>query len=231
MSDSNQETEVKLGDSKTKIGKIKYIKDFLYGFSLSVILSVTLIGSISYIFGVIFIKDDLYFSKEIKKDIKKSISNGAHLQVVKHIYEKRDIKRNLWHPFKSDKKSNYPFETSLEDILYDLQVDYFEQESADTVYFKKLMSLSLEYKETNPFDRLPENQKFLFENLRQKTNSYYSSIESDINKISNELQNKNEMVEKYLDKSTQSYWISILALIITIILPFIQLYKNRPRKV
>jgi len=41
---------------------------------------------------------------------------------------------------------------------------------------------------------------------------------------------KNLLVNKYLDKSNLSYWISILALALTIILSTIQIYQNRNSK-
>lgn len=198
-----------------------------YSFFLFMILIILLTAMIALIKDSIIERNDLYFSKDIKQKINKTINGGAGLTFVKHVYEKRIIKQNQFHPiYVSNKESKYPITTSFQDILNDLFVDYYESNQSDTVYLKKLQRIYDENLETNPFDKLQENQKYFFNNIRSMLGSDYDKIETDLNKISEELNYKNEMVEKYLDKSTSSFWIAIIGLVLSIALSSYQIYQN-----
>ena len=54
----------------------------------------------------------------------------------------------------------------------------------------------------------------------------YSNIQSDVMKIADELKYKNGLVDKYLNKSEISFYISIAAIIITIILSVFQIIQS-----
>ena len=174
---------------------------------------------------------DTFFSKNIKNDIKTVIENGADINTVKHIYNSRTIKNsNLFDRFKGTEESFYSGNTALSQILNDLEVDYYLSKSTDSIYPRTLKRIIETYNQINPFDKLEPNQKFAFENIRTKLDKNYILIQDDFNRISDELDNKNQLVNKYLQKSNISYWISITALVLTIILSSVQIYQNRYNK-
>ncbi|RNL88100.1 hypothetical protein ED312_09280 [Sinomicrobium pectinilyticum] len=175
---------------------------------------------------------DKYFNKSIKSDIQKTIKSNASLDVVKNIYTNRkEYSPSLTDLFnKSSDKDKYLAETPLSEVLNDMKTDYYLSEKQDTIYLKKLVSIIDAHEIINPFDKLEENQKNDFENLRFKLGENYSSVLTDVNRITDELHNKNQLVVKYLDKSNISFLISIVALIITILLSFYQIYQNRKER-
>lgn len=87
-------------------------------------------------------------------------------------------------------------------------------------------AIIIENEKRNPFDNLEDNQKYNFENIQVKLDSNYVSIHSDVTKIADELNSKNQLVNKYLNKSEISFYISLLALFITILLSSYQIYQS-----
>ena len=75
-----------------------------------------------------------------------------------------------------------------------------------------------ENREKNPFDLLSDIQKEYFENLRikLKNKNTYDDVKNDVENIVSELNEKNRLVNDYLDKSNISYYLSIVALILAI---------------
>ena len=69
-------------------------------------------------------------------------------------------------------------------------------------------------------------QKYSFESIQVKLDSTYTKISPDVIKIAEELNSKNQLVSKYLNKSDISFYISIAALIITILFSAFQIYQN-----
>jgi hypothetical protein len=174
-----------------------------------------------------------YFNKSIKGEIEKAILNNADIEVIKHIYNNRiiikpDIILSL---FKKSPQEKYLEGTPLSTILSDILADYYLTGKNDSMLLCKVHRIVLVHNQTNPFDKLEANQKNDFENLRLKLGDKFDVIQSDVNRISDELANKNQLVDEYLDKSTLSYWISIAALIATILLSVYQIIQNHPRKV
>jgi hypothetical protein len=78
----------------------------------------------------------------------------------------------------------------------------------------------------NPFDNLEENQKYHFQNIQEKLDTTYEKISPDINKIADDLKDKNELVAKYLNQSDSSYTISIVAIVLTLFLGLFQILQN-----
>ena len=107
-------------------------------------------------------------------------------------------------------------------------LDYYipKDFKVDSLYLCSLKDIIKENEETNPFDKLEENQRYSFENIRLKTDSNYIKIQSDIIRITEELDSKNQLVNKYLNKSEISFNLSILAIIITSLLSVYQIYQN-----
>jgi hypothetical protein len=169
-----------------------------------------------------------YYSKDIKQDIKLVIQNGADVNTVKYIFNSRIVKnKHIIDLFFKKGGDFYPASTNLDQILNDLKVEYFKSEKPNKEYYTLLSNIVAINNQINPFDKLDSNQKFEFENIRTKLDSNYIFIQEDFNRIVDELNNKNLLVNEYLEKSNHSYWISIVALGLTIVLSTIQIYQNR----
>ena len=98
--------------------------------------------------------------------------------------------------------------------------------SKDTLFYDNLIRVIEENNYHNPFDNLNDSQIYYFENIKDKTGEEYEIIQADIVKIADELYNKNQLVDRYLARSTTSFWISISALIFTIVLSLFQIFQN-----
>ena len=199
----------------------------------------TIIGILFMIGGLIFlflvlVKPDL--EKGVQKDnIKNSLSivikNGASLDVVKHVYDDRSIERPG--PFKiKDRNNYYSEETPLSYILDDLRVDCLSSENAplDSTYYLLLSTIIEDNLAYNPFDNLEEVQSLYFKNLKEKIGDEYYSVQEEVNHIAAELNNRNQLVNKYLNKSNNSFIISIIALILSVGFSIIQFFQGRATK-
>ena len=133
-----------------------------------------------------------------------------------------------WARSASEKRKNYYTDDyPLSGILNDLLVDYLQNTNAkDSLYHRRLCNIIAENEKQNPFDNLEDNQKYSFENIQEKLDSMYSLITPDVLKIAEELNGKNQLVNKYLNKSDISFYITIVALIFTIVFSGIQIYQN-----
>lgn len=179
-----------------------------------------------------FILGDRYVEKAlIKKDITSLVVNGAGLRAVKFHYEHRTpIKRDIFFALNKDLSHYYSYDVALSQILEELRTDRFLNGTPDKVYLKKLDSIIREYTESNPFDKLESGQKDLFENIRVKLNDNYSLVTDDVNKLSDELSNKNKLVNEYLSDSQTSLIVSIVSALIAVLLAGFQMWQNRSRQ-
>lgn len=169
----------------------------------------------------------------VRKDNLKSVivaivRNGGDLSAVKHVYVNRNKERLFFRPFRRDLENFYPQDITLSSVLNDIKSDYFSATPfmSDTLYYQHLLFIIQENDFHNPFDNLEPNQRYYFENIRAKSGNNYIELQSDIAKISDELHNKNQLVDKYLNKSSLSFIISIIALVISLIASIIQIAQN-----
>lgn len=171
------------------------------------------------------------------------IRNGGNLNDVKDVYRKRVLK-NLSVIKSFDEEDYYNENVPLSEVLSDLRIKYFlEKEQrrysrktyvikdsisvdADSLYFSLLNRIIDEYNKKNPFDKLEPNQRDLFINLQQKLDTGYVKVSHDISKIVDEMDDRNQLVTKYLNDSKTSLRISWVALFVTIILSIIQICQN-----
>lgn len=174
--------------------------------------------------------DESFYDKtEIKTSIQQVIRNGGSLGNIKHIYNTQPlIKKPLFVLKKDFTTTHYIKDTPLSFILQDLFSEYYSTRNfkSDSLYLSKLQNIIKENEETNPFDKLEDHQKYNFDNIRAKLDTSYINIQSDIIKITDELNNKNQLVNKYLNKSDTSFNLSIIALAVTILLSAYQIYQN-----
>ena len=174
-----------------------------------------------------------YFRKDIvKHELYQLIKNGGELELVKHLYDNRVCVSAFKTLFLNDEektKDYYKNDIGLNIILRDLLTDYYLKKDSicDSLLYDNLVAIIYQYEAKNPFDNLKDNQKYYFVNIQTKLNSNeYSNIQSDVMKIADELKYKNGLVDKYLNKSEISFYISIAAIIITIILSVFQIIQS-----
>lgn len=167
----------------------------------------------------------------IKISLRSAIRNGADLNVLKHIYSRRQVEK----PFVvRDRSKYYSYETAFSLVLEDLRGDYFSssQFKGDSLYRDRLDKIIKDNNNRNPFDQLEESQRYYFNNVITKSAENYSKIQEDINNIANELQEKNLLVSQYLSRSSYSFYLSIAALIITLVsflVPVIRVRKPKKK--
>ena len=131
----------------------------------------------------------------------------------------------------NSEKDYYEESYPLSKILKDLLVDYYIKTekaatSNDTVYFNSLIKMIEENEKHNPFDNLEDNQKYNFQNIQEKLDSTYEKVKPDVIKIADEMNSRNQLIARYLNRAESSYYISIAALLITIILAGYQIFQN-----
>lgn len=184
------------------------------------------------VFIIIVISDggDLnkYTPKEvIKRDIVLAIGNGADLRSIKNIYENRPISfKSITDYFDQGSKKYYESKVSLSKILEDIRSNQFLG-LTEKVDIEKLDLIIEEHNQINPFDSLEPSQKDSFENIRIKLDIKYKDIEIEIGKIVKELAEKNSLVNKYLAQSTFSYWVSIIALVLSLLIGIYQIFQSK----
>lgn len=173
-------------------------------------------------------------SKDIKIDLQRAIISNCNYDDLKIIYNKKeriDVRTSF-----VKKSSIYDVKVDLVYILEDMVFDFYTLNFKDTLYISRLKYFIKESKEKHPFDKLDESEKELFIKIRENSGESYQIISDDLISISEELNKKDETIELYLDKSYQSYILSIIALTLTIlqITPFVwvkvKLYLNNKRK-
>lgn len=238
MNDNEQSKREELEKQKNQLlnDLINVNNQLEKGNNKSTIISIIFfsIPFLTFLLGILFIIDSSTYSKSCNKDtIKRTLSlvikNDGTLSNIKHLYNSRELEDVFFLGLRPKTKSKYYDEnTSLSYILNDLLSDYYinKDSVSDSVYFHNLNAIIIENEKRNPFDNLEDNQKYNFENIQVKLDSNYVSIHSDVTKIADELNSKNQLVNKYLNKSEISFYISLLALFITILLSSYQIYQS-----
>ena len=222
METEEEKKQESYNEAISKTFKIEAIKAFFYAslLGMSIAAFIAILPSSNP-------EGQMYTQKStIKELMRNTIKNGGDLDVIKHIYNTRSSKGLLW-PFYDRKEDYYLYDYPLSGILNDLKVDYLQDSKGkDSVYYAVLCNIISENDKQNPFDNLEDNQKYSFESILAKLDTTYVIIKPDVVKIAEELNNKNQLVNKYLNKSDWSFYISISALIITIFLSLYQIYQN-----
>lgn len=197
--------EEKLKNLRDKNSKSKRLLKLISSLTLSLTI---LLASTTLLFFITDSKEmpNYYFSKSIKKEIATIIYNNGDLETIKHLFNTKEIKRKkVTDLFLKNDDEYYSEATPLTYVINDLKVDYYKQEKKDSGYLNSLIKIIELHNQVNPFDKLESNQKFAFENIRTKLDTNYILIQEDLNRMADELNNKNVLVTKYLDKSNLSY--------------------------
>ena len=195
---------------------------FVIAFVITVLaVTITLVPIIRYD------KTPLVKKAEIQNRLTELIKNGAPLDVIKHAYE---VRTRQDPPVYSKVNLNdyYSESISLSSILNDLLVSFYSSNESvkDSVYLSNLSFIIQENQYHNPFDNLEDLQSHYFENLRFKIGDEYDVVQDDVIQIATELDHKNQLVSRYLNKSNTSFKISIIALVLTCLLSLFQIYQG-----
>lgn len=169
------------------------------------------------IFIVFFHTPTPYVTKDINIEFKRAINKGCEYEDLKIIFDNKE--RVLLYYYDAD--LYYKPTVNLDIILTDMIYDYYKSETYDTVYIKRLNDIRNDALIKFPFDKLTAAQKNIFEKIRDNSNEQYKNIETEVILLANEIYDKNYDIEIYLNKANQSYYISIFALLITLV-PFIK---------
>lgn len=151
--------------------------------------------------------------------IELSISKGAELEDIVQIFKNRKhVRRPLFSGLFGNKEKSlegyYKEPISMQKVLRDLKAELFLKDNVNQELVEVIKSKLNEHIKTDPFNKLEPGQKVHFEAVQTKLADKYSDIQININRIVDELDNKNQLVVKYLTDATLSYRISIIALII-----------------
>lgn len=191
-------------------------------FSVLFLPLISVMSALSFL----LIDDKKYIEKQaLQDDLKSIISNGGDLDAIKQAFATQPSVSQVKLIFAS-KSSYYETGTPLSTALNDLRVNAFRGNDKDIL--PMLNPIISEYEEINPFDKLQAAQKDYFENVRIKTEDEYIKISNDINNIADELHQKNILVEEYLGDSKTSFWISIIAVILSLLIGGYQIFSARP---
>lgn len=195
-------------------------------------ISAMLIAMAFLIVGSIFFKSDIYFDySDLETKIRILIEEEAGVEVIKHAYSENY--RNTYSQFQAllnsdiSRIKNRP---NLEEILMSIQQAYYLER--DTAMYKKVLIEKVlnNYRETDPFDILEEQQKYLFNNLRKTLDTSYYKISDDLVKISLEMKSKNRIVSEYLSSANASYRNSFIAVTLSFLSISIVLFNIYNRK-
>lgn len=152
--------------------------------------------------------------RSIKDDFENAILLNCDYSDLRVIFKNK--KRVNIKSYPNWNKYLYNKNVDLAYILDEMTAEYYNRQLEDSIYILKLKRFKIEHNEKNPFDKLEESQKELFLALRKNSGESYHLISKNVLSISEELSNKNLTIEKYLDKSNQSYRLAIIALLITL---------------
>lgn len=186
---------------------------------MSVVFAFMLLGiavMIKAAITMVFEKPVLLISKDIKYDFINAIDKNCSYDDLKNIYDRKDRIVSRY-----NKSMNvYAVNTDIAYIINDIICDYYLGEKSDTILLSRLYVLKEEARRKYPFDKLNSAQKGLFDRVKISAGDNYELIENDIISIADELYDKNNDIDRYLDKSNQSYVLSILAFFLSLF-PFI----------
>lgn len=167
--------------------------------------------------------EHIYYNRvDLYNQIKSAVKNDADLDVVKVIYRDRYLLEGKKFGASNDKlyyKESVPLTTVLEDMLARAYVD----DNSKPEYIEKLSIILSEQKVLEPFDGLSSEQRDLFEQLKIIAGDEYERYEITLGKLSEEVEEQNNLVVEYLAKSEASYRLSVIALLIGVTLPTVQI--------
>lgn len=211
--------EKELINKQIELGKQRRVWIFTYS-----------LYTIFLVLGILFSVNSLVNNKINKESIQNKIitviKNKTDLNTVQHLYENRQSeKKSFFNIFNSNSKY-YDMDIILEEILKDIKCSLYMKKDSSDLLIKLVDNIIEEHLQVYPFDKLENHQKELFENIQDKIPEEYSQVQNDIIKISDELYGQNLLVSRYLEKSNLSFWISIIAVVLSLFIGVFQIIQN-----
>lgn len=185
----------------------------------------SLIGLIYSLMSIYLMEGSFIDKKILQEDISNIVKNDGDLRAIKQALITQPKVSDLKILF-SPQENHYRGGVALSIVLDDVRLSAYR--TGDKSILPKLEPIILEYEETNPFDKLQTGQKDYFENIRIKTGIEYPKISNDINNLADELFQKNQLVNEYLSDSKMSFWISVTALFLSLLIGGYQIFSSRP---
>ncbi|ELP1878779.1 MULTISPECIES: hypothetical protein [Vibrio] len=219
IADTQSENNVEVETSAEKQKKSD-TSDTVLGFVALFIMGAMIYGAWNWAFG----DEYLYKRKsEVQSEIITMVGNGADLDSIKHhLTNTFEQEWGLFYRWGNEKSHHYRQDASLLVIFKDLKNAEYLNTSDKKVDIDLISKLINEYQQRNPFDGLEPKQKDLFDNIRLKMGEeHYGIVSSEINKISDELNQKNQLVTQYLSDSKTSLYISIVSLGFGVMFPIV----------
>jgi len=224
--EATENTQQGVSDKKEEtLNQPKESSDKIVGF----IVIALLIYCMYWVWNWAFGDEQLYKPKsQVKTDISKMIDNGADLDSLKHYFSSNfDQEWGLLYRWNNKKSKHYTKDTSLLTVLKDIKNQNYLKDSIETSKTTATSTLIAEYQERNPFDDLEVHQKDMFDNIRVKLGEKYPVVANDLNKLSDEILQKNKLVTQYLSDSQTSLGISIASLAFGVGLPILSMLFSR----
>jgi len=208
----------------------KFYLDIGRNIFLWIVIAVGINASMSYL-GLDSKKE--YVKKEtIHNNFMSAIQNGADVRAIKQLYINRKVEEKPFILFSSfDENNYYSSESPLSTVLEDIRASLYLNDNKDISLIPKIDQILINYSQTNPFDHLKNGQKDQFDNIRIKLGDDYIKIQNNINRIVEELSQKNKLVDLYLSDSRASLFVSIFSVIFALVIAAYQIYQSRPDKV
>lgn len=214
----------KTGSGKESTSRFNKFWKFIYS-DLLPMLIITLV--IAVLINKLNYQEELFEKDTLKEGIIKLIENDADLRAVKFLYENRPmVKSNLLFWFKHRRNDYKPYNLPLSEVLEEIRTQIYLSDEKNNGQLVKLETVIDTYNTTNPFDKLESGQKDLFENIRVKLADDYNMVSSEVNKLSDELHNKNLLINEYLSDSKTSLYISMLSAFFAVFLAGVQIFQN-----
>ncbi|HCV03242.1 hypothetical protein L1264_08655 [Pseudoalteromonas sp. APAL1] len=219
------EDDLEKNDNTLEVPVKKKDDDTVAGIVALVIMGLLIYWAWSWAFG----DDQLYKTKsQVQADISTMVGNGANLDSLKHYFSTTfDQEWGLFYRWNNEKSDHYREDVSLLTVLKDIKNQGYLKGSTDSNNMNNISALIAEYQQRNPFDGLEINQKDLFDNIRVKLDENYLVVSNDLNKLSDELSQKNKLVTQYLSDSQTSLYISIASLAFGVVFPVVSLLFSR----
>ena len=237
-SESVESESVESVESDNRENKNKKILSIINSTFLTMMFTALSISVLSSVLLDKFSLDKPVINKvEVIEDLNKLITNNADLRAIKFYYERQSSKSITINPLQ---KILYYFgfsqgvyisaSTPLSIMLEDIRTNYYLHNNDNPELLVKLEEIIKNHSESNPFDKLELSQKDIFENIRIKSQDNYPVISNDLNKLSDEIFNKNQLVTEYLSDSRTSLYVSIASACIAVLLAGLQMYQARTTK-
>jgi len=188
-------------------------------------LAMPLFSLMAALFAILLQGKELIEKRGLQRDISTIIINGGDLSAVKRSLQSYPTAKP-WAVFFPGKSELYSRDIPLSSVLSDIRIDAFR--SGNTEILSTLEPLIHENEKTNPFDKLQPGQKDYFENIIAKIDDEYPKVSNDLNRLAEELYRQNILVDEYLGDSEKSFWISIVALLLSLAMGGYQIFSARP---